>query len=144
MNAQNGCPPVLTSCRTSVHLAPVAVSTHDPPYACRGENVTFNCVVTNGASLDWASEPDICRYLPLSYTGFNRAGQTKTNGSYHSRLISIERNPPRSNFTSNLTFIPSSSVTSVTVVCGDQLSSCRRMEEKHTLAITGKCMLMLF
>ena len=145
MNAQNGRPPGLTSCiRTSVFLAPVAVSAHNPRYACRGEEVAFICEVTYGASLEWASEPDISRNLPISYTAFNIEGETRTSGSYRSHLVSVARSPPRSNFTSNLTFAPSPSVNSVTVVCGDQLSSCRKTEEIHTLAITGKCMLMLF
>ena len=144
MNAQNRCPPVLTSCiSTSVDLGLVTVSGHNPLYGCHGEEVEFQCEVTNGASLEWVSEPDICRNHPISYTGFSRAGQIRTRGSYRSQLVSVARDPPNTNFSSVLMFIPSSSVNSVTVVCGDKLSSCRKTEKKRTLAITGKYLIIL-
>ena len=135
MNGQNRC------FRTSVHLAPGAVSAHDSPYACRGEEVTFKCQVTHAASLEWASEPGILRNLPLSYTAFDEAGQTRRRDSYRSRLLSVTPSPPRSNFSSVLIFTPSPSVNSVRVVCGDQLASCSR-EEDYTFTIAGNCKCM--
>ena len=121
-----------------MHLA--AISPHNLPYACRGENVTFECQVTYGASLQWASEPHIPRSWPLSYIASNEPGETRRRGSYQSYLLSVTPSPPISNFSSNLTFTPSSSVT---VVCGDQIASCST-EEEYTLVITGKSMLILF
>lgn len=132
MNGQNGC-------STNVVLTSDAVN---PLYVCRGQKVTLNCEVTNGASLDWASEPNICPNLPISYTAFNNAGHSQTRGSYQSYLISVARNPPNSNFTSNFTFTANESVNNLTVQCGNQLSSCT--EQKHKLIIAGKCMLILF
>ena len=123
-----------------MHLAPGAVSPRDSLYACRGEEVTFECQVTHGASLEWASEPDILRSRPLSYSAINEPVETRSRGFYQSCLISITRRPPRSNFSSNLTFTPSSPVT---VVCGDQVAFCS-VEEEYALAITGKCVSILF
>ena len=137
MNAQNVRP--LSCNKTYVRLTPDTISA---PYACRGEEVMFKCEVTNGSSLEWASEPDISRSLPLSFTGFDDEGQTRTRGSYKACLVSVARSPPNSNFSSVLTFTPSPSVNSVTVVCGDQLSSCCSSEKEHTFTITGKCMFL--
>ena len=129
--------------KTSVFLSLTTASTRNPPYACRGESVTFHCEVVNGASLQWVSEPDICRNLPVSFTSSDNEGEEITRDfhtyMYHSRLLSLAQNPPTSNFSSVLTFTPN---TSITVICGDQLSSCGRTENESTLPITGKCMLI--
>ena len=125
--------------RTSVFLNSTA-STRDPPYACHGEELVFHCEVVNGVTLNWASVPDIPCDNPISYTPGDSDGQMKERrGLYRSYLVSVSRNPPNSNFTSNLTFTPPESLNSVTVVCGNQLSLCSGTEAKNTLTITGKC-----
>ena len=58
----------LSCFRTSVHLSPSSIGARDPPYACRGENVTFICQVINGVTLQWASDPEIPCDNPMSYT----------------------------------------------------------------------------
>jgi len=113
-------------------------STRYPPYVCRGEGVTFCCQVFNGASLQWASEPDICTSVPISYTSGDNEGELRVRGAYRSNLTSIVRNPPNSNFTSSLLLDTSGSMDSVTVQCGDQLSSCINTQVQTTLNITGK------
>lgn len=132
------CTPV--SCiRTSVFLAPNNSNPRNPPYGCRGEQLQFICEVMNGLTIQWASEPAICRDTPISYTTGDLDGETRQNGIYQSRLISVARNPPSSNFTSSLAFTLPPSVNSVTVVCGNQLPFCTRTEAEFTLSITGKC-----
>ena len=103
--------------------------------------MTFSCEVMGGASLQWVSGSEIPCDNPISYGSGDDEGEIKTRGSYQSRLISVALSPPESNFTSNLTFTPSPSVNSVTVVCGDQLSSCCSSENRSTIIITGKCVL---
>ena len=141
MHAQNVCTPP-PCVRTSVQLSSNAAITQGPPYACRGDELTFTCQVMNGAGLQWVNEPEICRSLPVGYTTLNSGGDMERRGSYQSYLISVVRNPPFSNFTSNLTFTPNASVDSVTVQCGDQLSSCSDREAETTVIITGKCVLI--
>ena len=132
------CTPV--SCtRTSVFLSSTTARTRDPPYACHGKELAFSCKVINGVSIQWASEPDIPCKNPLSYTTSDRNGTRKDRGSYHSRLISVARSPPHSNFSSVLKFTPPGNVNNVTVVCGDQLPICSSTEAESTLSITGKC-----
>ena len=129
--------------RTSVQLSSNAISGQSPPYGCRGKTLTFVCEVINGISLQWVSEPDICRSVPIRYTPANEEGDTNGSGSlYRSHLMSVVRNPPFSNFSSNLTFTPNASVNSVTVQCGDQLSSCSNTEAESTVTITGKCIVL--
>ena len=129
--------------RTSVVLT--LTNTRDPPYACRDEEVTFNCDVINGISLQWVSKPVIPCDVPISYAIGDVEGEMRTRGSsYQSHLISVARNHLNSNFSSNLTFTANRSVNSVTVVCGNQLQLCSSTEDKHTLNITGKCMLFNF
>ena len=60
-----------------------------------------------------ASEPDIPCDNPISYTPADIDGEIRAVGSYQSRLISIARNPPYSNFSSVLTFIPPQFVNNV-------------------------------
>jgi len=115
-------------------------STRDPPYACRGERVTYFCQVLNGASLQWASEPDICTSVPISYTSGDNEGELRLRGAYQSNLTSVVRNPPNSNFTSSLLLDTSGSMDSVTVVCGDQISSCISVQNQSVISITGKYM----
>ena len=134
---QGVCSP--TSCATSVHLNVTPASVRDPPYACRGEQLTFSCEVVNAPSLQWAFEPDIPCDMPISYTTGDDEGETKGMGSYQSRLISVTRNPPNSNFSSDLTYTPPRSMDSVTVVCGNQLHFCSRTQSELTLMLTGKC-----
>ena len=123
-----------SSC-TSVILSP------DPPYACRDKELTLNCEVINGFSLQWVSEPDIPCNRRLIYTTGDDIGETRTRGSYRSNLTSVTRNPLNPYLSSVLTFTPTGSMDSVTVVCGHQLSQCPGTEAKRTLNITGKCML---
>ena len=125
--------------RASVRLSSNATSIRDPPYICRDEGVTFFCDVFSGVSLQWVFEPDVCRNLPIRYTSANSEGDPGTRGSIQSQLTSVIRAPPFSNFSSNLTFTPNASVNSVTVQCGDQLSSCSNTEAESTISITGKC-----
>ena len=127
--------------RTSVHLGPSSIGARDLPYACRGENVTFICEVMNGRTLQWASEPDISCQRPMTYTAVDDDGEIRAMGSYQSRLISIARNPPYSNFSSVLTVIPPQFVNNVTVQCGEQLSSCSSTEAESTVNFAGKCVL---
>ena len=127
------------SCITSVHLNSTITSTRNPQYACRGEQLTLTCGVTNAVSLQWASEPDILCNSTISYTAGDDEGERRIKGSYQSYLVSVARDPPFSNFTSNLTFTPSESVNSVTVVCGNQLSLCSGTEAERIIMITGKC-----
>lgn len=127
--------------RTSVHLGPSSVGARDPPYACRSEEVTFLCQVINGVTLQWASEPDISCNDPISYTTADIDGEIRAVGSYQSRLISIARNPPYSNFSSVLTFIPPQFVNNVTVQCGEQLPGCSSTEAESTVNFAGKCVL---
>ena len=130
------CTPI--SCVTSVHLNVTTGSIRDPLYACRGEQLTFTCEVVNAASLQWAFEPDVPCDMPISYTTGDDEGETKGMGSYLSRLISTARNPPNSNFSSDLTYTPPASMESVTVVCGNQLSFCSSTESELTVMLTGK------
>lgn len=142
MHAQNVCmpPPCV---RTSVQLNSNAAITQGLPYACRGDELTFTCQVMNGAGLQWVNEPEICRSLPVGYTTASREGDVVRGSSYQSYLISVARAPPFSNFSSNLTFTPNASVNSVTVQCGDQLSSCSNTEDESDLSIAGKCVFVL-
>ena len=138
VHAQNVCTPV--SCiRTSVFLALNTSNPRNPPYACRGEQLQFICEVTNGLTLQWASEPVICRDTPISYTTGDIVGETRQIDIYQSHLVSIARRPPSSNFTSSFTFTPLASANSVTVVCGNQLPFCSSTEAELTLSFTGKC-----
>ena len=137
MHSQGVCTPI--SCITSVVLNSTTTSARNPPYACRGDHLTFTCKVTNAVSLQWASEPDLLCSNPISYTAGDDEGERRTRGFYQSYLISVARDPPNSNFTSNLTFTPPLSLNSVTVVCGNQLSLCSNTEAEHTVRITGKC-----
>ena len=135
---QNVCTPV--SCtETSVYLNSTTANRRDSPYACRGEQLVFHCEVVNGAGIQWASEPDISCKDPLSFTTYNSDGDHKERLFYQSYLVSVARDPPSSNFTSNLTFTPPPSVNSVTVVCGNQLPFCTSTAAEFTLSITGKC-----
>ena len=136
MDSQSVCTPI--SCVTSVVLNSTTTSARNPPYACRGEQLVFNCEVMNAVSLQWASEPDILCGNAISYTAGDDEGETRPSGFYQSYLISVARDPPNSNFTSNLTFAPPESVTKVTVVCGNQLSLCSSTEAERTVSITGK------
>ena len=142
MQTQGVCAPsscigtISVDLRTSVFLNSTA--TRDPPYACRGEEITFSCEVMNGISLQWVSEPDIPCNRPLGYTVGDDEGKTRTRGSYQSRLTSVVRNPLNYYLNSLLTFTPPRSTDSVTVVCGDQLSLCSNTETERTLNITGK------
>ena len=142
MHAQNVCipPPCV---QTSVQLSSNAAIAQGLPYACRGDKLTFTCQVINGAGLQWVNEPEICRSLPVGYTPVNSEGDVVRGSSYQSYLISVARNPPFSNFTSNLTFTPNASVNSVTVQCGDQLSACSNTEDGSYLSIAGKCVVVL-
>ena len=123
--------------RTSVLLN--STTTRDIPYACRGEEMTFICLVVNGISLQWVCEPDIPCNRPLGYTTGDDEGETRTRGYYHSRLVSVARSFPDTYLSSVLTFTPPGSMDSVTVVCGDQLSLCPSTEDEYTVNITGKC-----
>ena len=125
-----------TGMRTHVVLN--STSTRDPPYACRGEQMTFSCEVMNGISLQWASEPDIPCDRPIGYTTADDEGKTITRGSYHSNLTSVIRNSLNSYLSSVFIFTPPRSVNSVAVHCGDQLGLCST-EDEHTLNVTGKC-----
>lgn len=137
VHTHGACAP--SSCRrTSAGRTSVVLnlsSTWDRPYACRGEEMTFSCEVMNGASLQWASEPDIPCNMPLGYTTGDDEGETRTRGAYQSRLT----HSLNSYLSSVLTFTPPGSVNSVTVHCGDQLALCSSTEDEHTLTITGKC-----
>ena len=137
---QNECAPV-DCVKTSVVLNCMTTTMRDPPYACRNEELRFNCEVVNGASLQWASEPEICRSVPISFASSDNEGEPRRRGSFQSNLTSVIANPPNSNFSSVLTYSPPGNVNSVMVVCGDQLSSCSSTEDEITLTITGKCML---
>ena len=117
--------------------------TRDPPYACREEELTFNCDVLNGVILQWVSKPDIPCDHSFSFTTGHVVGETRENDLYQSHLVSVSRAPPNSNFSSNLTFAPPQSVNSVTVHCGNELSLCSSTEDEYTLNITGKCILCL-
>ena len=141
MHAQNVCTPP-PCVRTSVQLSSNATIAQGLSYACRGDKLTFTCHVMNGAGLQWVNEPEICRSLPVGYTPVNSEGDVVTGGSYQSYLISVTRDPPFSNFSSNLTFTPNASVDNVTVQCGDQLSSCSDTQTGITVNITGKCLLV--
>ena len=136
VDSQSVCTPI--SCVTSVVLNSTTTRARNPPYACRGEQLVFNCEVMNAVSLQWASEPDILCDNAISYTAGDDEGETRPSGLFQSYLISVVRNPPNSNFSSNLTFTPSESVTNVTVVCGNQLSLCSSTEAERTVRITGK------
>lgn len=136
MHAQT-CTP-LGCIQTHVLLNSNIPSTRRPPYACRRERVTFSCQVLNGASLQWASEPDICASVPISYTSGDIQGELRVRGAYQSNLTSIVRNPPNSNFTSSLLLDTRGSMDSVTVQCGDQLSSCISTQVQNIISITGK------
>lgn len=141
MLAQNVCTPP-PCVRTSVQLSSNAAIAQGLLYACRGDQLTFTCQVMNGAGLQWVNEPEICRSLPVGYTTANSEGDVTRGSSYQSYLIAVASAPPFSNFTSNLTFAPNTSVDSVTVQCGDQLSSCSDSETETTVIITGKCFLI--
>ena len=134
--ARTQCTP-LDCIRTSVFMNSSTL-TRNPPYACRGIEVRFECEVENGASLQWASEPAICSTMPLSYTSRAVEGAVEERAGYRSYLTSIQPNPPYSNFTSSLTFTPHGS--NVTIQCGDQLSSCTTTQDRNTIYITGKYM----
>ena len=140
---QNECP-VMSCIRTSVRLSPSSTGTRNPPYACRGENVTFTCEVVNARSLQWASEPEICRNVPFSYTPVDDEGEMRVSPSrsYQSNITFIASNPPYSNFSSVLTFTPPGPVDNVTVVCGDQLSSCTSTQNESTVNYAGKCVVV--
>ena len=128
--------------RTSVLLN--LTSTHDPPYACRGEGITFSCEVMNGISLQWASEPDILRNRPIGFTTGDDEGERRTRDSYQSRLVSVQHHPQNPYLKSVLTYTPpAGSMDSVTVVCGDQLSLYNSAEAECTVSITGKCITLL-
>ena len=141
MHAQNVCPQP-PCVRTSVQLSSNAAIAQGLPYACRGDELTFTCQVMNGAGLQWVNEPEICRSLPVGYTTANSEGNMEKGSSYQSYLISVVRNPPFSNFSSNLTFTANPPANNVTVQCGDQLSSCSNTEDEITVIITGKCVLI--
>ena len=135
MCAPSSCTTTSAGTRTSVVLS--LTSTRDPPYACRGEEMTFNCKVMNGNSLQWASEPDVPCNRPLGFTIGDDEGETRTRGSYHSRLTSVVRNPLNPYLSSVFTFTPPGSMNSVTVQCGDQLALCST-EDERTVIVTGK------
>ena len=135
--ASNSC--LMTSTGMRTHVVLDSTSARDPPYACRGEEMTFSCEVINGVSLQWASEPDVPCNRSIGYTTADDEGETRTRGSYQSNLTSIIRNSLNSYFSSVLTFTPPRSVNNVTVHCGDQLGLCGSTEGEHTLNITGKC-----
>ena len=132
-----------TVMRTSVLLN--LNGTHDPPYTCRGEEMTFSCEVINGVSLQWASEPDIPRSTPLGFTTGDDEGEPRTRGSYQSRLVSVKHHPQNPYLKSVLTYTPpAGSTDNVTVVCGNELSLDNGAEAECTVSITGKCMLYHF
>ena len=134
-----------TSCATSVHLNSTIASTRDPPYACRGEQLVFNCAVVDGVALQWVAKPGIQCDDPITFTWGDDEGQRKTRnpdeGLFQSYLISLMSDPPNSYFTSNLTFTPRPSVNSVTVICEDERgqSSCCNAKDESTVIITGEC-----
>ena len=138
VHTQDVCTPLLCA-RTSVFLTSNTTSTRDPPYACRGEKLSFSCEVVRGVTLQWASEPDICRDMPISYTSGDDEGETRRIGSYQSSLVSVSPDAQNSNFSSVLRFSPNETMDSVTVVCGNQLPFCSSTEAELTLRITGKC-----
>lgn len=141
--AQSKCS-TMSCIRTSVRLSPSSTGARNPPYACRGENVTFTCEVVNARSLQWASEPDICRSVPFTFTAVDDEGEMRVSPSrsYQSNITFIASNPPYSNFSSVLTFIPPGPVDNVTVVCGDQLSSCTSTQTENTVNYAGKCVVV--
>ena len=140
---QSECP-TMSCIRTSVRLSPSSTGARNPPYACRDEDVTFTCEVINARSLQWASEPDICRNVPFSYTPVDDEGETRVSpsGSFQSNITFISSRPPYSNFSSVLTFTPPGPVDNVTVVCGDQLSSCTSTQDENTINYAGKCIVV--
>ena len=140
--APSSCTTTSASMRASVVLN--STSKHDPPYACRGEEMTFSCELMNGVSLQWVSEPDIPCDRPIGYTIGDDEGETRTRGSYQSRLTSVVQSPLNSYLSSVFKFTPPGSMNNITVVCGDQLSLCNSAEAERTLSIIGKCMLYIF
>lgn len=131
----------LVCTRTSALMNSTIPSTRNPPYVCRGMTAEFFCQVENGASLQWASEPQICSTVPISYTPFDSEGDIRERDAYQSNLTSIIRNPPFSNFTSSLLLNTTESMDSVMVQCGDQLSSCTSTQTQSTFNVTGKYMM---
>ena len=129
--------------RRYIHLSPISVGARDPPYACQGENVTFTCQVINGVALQWASEPDICRIVPFTYSTADDEGEvrfkTTERGFYLSTLVSVARDIPYSNLSSNFTFTPNGSVSNIMVQCGNELSVCPSAQANSTINYAGKC-----
>ena len=129
--------------RTSVVLR--STITRNPPYACRDEDVTFNCEVMNGVVLQWVSKPDIPCDNPITFsTGDDVGHRIQRGSSIISRLVSVARDIPTSNLSSVLILTPPQLVKSVTVVCGNQLPNCPITEDRHTISITGKYMLLVY
>ena len=135
-----------TSFATSVHLNSTIASTRDPQYACRGEQLVFNCAVIDGVALQWVSKPGIPYDNPITFTsgddvGERRIRRRRNESFFQASLISVTGEPPNSKITSNLTFTPRPSVNSVTVVCKDERgqSSCCNAKDESTVIITGEC-----
>lgn len=106
------------------------------PSVCIGDQLVFTCEVLSAGSLQFAAEPEICRSRPLTYLSGNDVGDKKIDGMFESNLVSLDRNPPMSNFTVTLNGTPTDEMT-LLVLCGKRVTSCSGVEEKN-ITVIGK------
>jgi len=106
------------------------------PFVCTGDQLVFTCEVLSAGSLQFAAEPKICRLHPLNYLSGSDVGDKKISGMFESNLVSLDRNPPMSNFTVTLNGTPTDEMT-LLVLCGERVRSCSGVEEKH-ITVIGK------
>ena len=123
----------------TVSLKSEAAITRNPPFVCRNELVKFTCEVTQATAVQWVSEPDVRHDAPIRYIPSDDVGETRRRGSCQSNLTHIERNPPFSNFSSELIVTPPESVKSVRAECGHQQSLCSSTWAESIVPITSKC-----
>lgn len=123
----------------AVSLKSEAAITRNPPFVCRNELVKFICEVTKATAVQWVSEPDVRHDAPIRYITSDDVGEKRRSGSCQSNLTHIQRNPPFSNFSSDLIVTPPGSVNSVRAKCGHQQSFCSNTWAESIVNITSKC-----
>ena len=87
--------------------------------ACPGEVVTFTCMVTDGAFLDWTAEPHITMMDPIRFLVSTPVGETAMDdsGQFRARLTSVIQNGNFGDLTSELTVTASETLGGTVIQC---------------------------
>jgi len=109
------------------------------PYACTGDQLVFTCEALRAGSLQFAAEPGICRNTPITYLAGSDVGTIKNgSGIFEAKLVSLDRNSSKSNFTVKLTGTPTDEMT-LLVLCAEKFSSCTGVKESNITVIGKYC-----